>query len=262
MGKNNAGKKGAKAASPRKGGGKKEGKAASPKKAGAAVPRAATAQKVKACLPRNRKIATGINRLSRSAAHSKTKRYERKYNTPKPVVAKKSAGKSWYPTEDKKHSLPSSRAARNGKRTTNLRASITPGTVLIVLAGRFAGKRVVFLKQLKSGLLAVTGPFKLNGVPVRRLNQAYVIGTSTKIDLSNVDGLDQIEDSLFARAKVGSEGFLSNAQTAVVSPLRKKLQTAVDSGLTSTIKQTPLLAEYLSSRFSLSNNDRPHLMSF
>jgi len=84
----------------------------------------------------------------------------------------------WYPTEAKSRPAPSN---KSNLRPARLRKSITPGTVLILLAGRFRGRRVVFLKQLPSGLLLITGPYAINGVPLKRVNQAYVISTSTHI---------------------------------------------------------------------------------
>ena len=104
---------------------------------------------------------------------------------------------TYYPADDvKTHFVRDSKKPK----ATKLRKSITPGTVLIVLAGRFRGRRVVFLKQLPSGLLLVTGPYKVNGVPLRRVNQAYVIPTSTKVDLAGVD-VASVDDKFFTKNK-------------------------------------------------------------
>ncbi|RVW30767.1 60S ribosomal protein L6 [Vitis vinifera] len=42
------------------------------------------------------------------------------------------------------------------------------------------------------------GPFKINGVPLRRVNQAYVIATSTKVDISKVN-VEKFDDKYFAK---------------------------------------------------------------
>ncbi len=82
------------------------------------------------------------------------------------------------------------------------RDSLTPGTVLILLAGRFRGKRVILLKHLSQGVLLVTGPFKVNGVPLRRVNARYVIATSLKVDLKGIDS-STVE-------KVSGEGYFTS----------------------------------------------------
>lgn len=47
-------------------------------------------------------------------------------------------------------------------------------------------------------LLSATGPFKINGVPLRRVNQAYIIATSTKVDISGVN-VEKFDDKYFAK---------------------------------------------------------------
>lgn len=76
---------------------------------------------------------------------------------------------------------------RKTLRPAKVRETLVPGTILILLAGRFRGKRVILLKSLDQGVLLVTGPFKINGVPLRRVNSRYVIATSKRVDISGVD---------------------------------------------------------------------------
>jgi len=105
----------------------------------------------------------------------------------------------WYPADDIKPKLPSEREA-NSRGIAKLKPAIKPGSVLILLGGRFRGKRVVFLKQLPSGLLLVSGPYQVNGVPLRRVNQAYCITTSATIDIKGAD-VSKVDDAFFARTK-------------------------------------------------------------
>merc|ERR1712000_160442 len=169
----------------------------------------------------------------------------------------------WYPAED----LPSRRPVRKAApKPTKLRASITPGTVLILLSGRFAGRRVVFLKQLTSGLLLVSGPYKPNGVPLRRVNQAYVIAAETKVDISSVKVPENVNDAYFkhkssksSKSKFFAEG---EKEKNVVSDARKADQKSVDDALLAVVKGTNGLREYLGARFSLTNGQYPHAMAF
>ncbi|KAL5545511.1 hypothetical protein UlMin_005198 [Ulmus minor] len=171
----------------------------------------------------------------------------------------------FYPADDVKKPLINKRKPK----PTKLRASITPGTVLIILAGRFKGKRVVFLKQLSSGLLLVTGPFKINGVPLRRVNQSYVIGTSTKVDVSGVN-VEKFDDKFFAKEgekknKKGEGEFFSSEKEEKKQQLpqgKKDDQKAVDDALIKSIECVPDLKTYLAARFSLKSGMKPHELVF
>eukprot|EP00922_Rhytidocystis_sp_ex-Travisia-forbesii_P028219 GHVS01041421.1.p1 GENE.GHVS01041421.1~~GHVS01041421.1.p1 ORF type:complete len:217 (+),score=14.22 GHVS01041421.1:119-769(+) len=172
-------------------------------------------------------------------------------------------------------------------RAPRLRHSLVPGTVVILLNGPYKGRRAVLMKILPSGLLLLNGPFQLNRIPLRRASQRFVIATSTRLDISNVD-MSKFDDCYFQRSKkekilerkdrksrsrVGggddSEAlFMSEEKTKVgverLPEIKIQDQKTVDTALLASIKKhkEPLLSHYLKSRFSLSDGQYPHQMLF
>lgn len=227
---------------------------------------------------RNPELVRGINRYGRHKSAAKNyihfkkgpnnKSHTLKRRAEKKAEAQKKPTTKWYPTEIVKKPIPS---RKGNHKPTRLRASIVPGTVLIILTGRFRGKRVVFLKQLASGLLLVTGPYKINGVPLRRINQRYVISTSTRVPITGVD-VSKIDDGFFAKKstdaakkkKKEGEEFLNDSQAkkSEISAERKTEQKKVDTHLITNITKVPNLKHYLNAKFSLTNGQKPHALKF
>merc|ERR1712167_313802 len=129
----------------------------------------------------------------------------------------------------------------NTRKQTKLRKSISAGTVVIMLAG----------------------PFKLNGVPLRRVPQSYVIATTTQVDVSKVSIPADVNDDLFKKPKKANkkdeDGFYGDGKKEnTLDESRKALQKTVDTAVLSSIAATPLLKQYLSAKFCLKKGQKPH----
>ena len=112
------------------------------------------------------------------------------------------------------------------------------------------------------------GPYVVNGVPLRRVNQKYVIATKTSVDVSAVN-VASVDDALFVREKVAKKSgeealFDSNAEPVknTLSPERQAIQASIDALLVKSIERVELLSAYLKSKFTLTKSDKPHALVF
>lgn len=177
---------------------------------------------------------------------------------------------TWYPADDestrfkRKNTLPHPSAGRK---------SIQAGSIVILLSGPHRGRRVVVLNKLKSGNLLITGPYAVNGVPLGRVNPAYVLSTSSKVALDGVNV--NVDDSFFKKSKRFTKNELKNASEHRLKQVEegkaaegkfkeelKAAQKAVDGKLLENIKKVEHLRGYLGTRFTLSNGSRPHELKF
>ena len=171
--------------------------------------------------------------------------------------------KNWYPVSNLKSHF---KRQCKAPKASHISAPLTPGQVVIILSGRFRGRRVVYLKKLESNLLLVTGPYKYNGVPLKRVNAAYVLPTNTKLNI-NAEIAKNVNDKFFDRVDIErtkEEDFFEDKEKKKgrISEDKKKLQTEVDTEVKKAGDGVPMMKEYLRNRFALKNGDKPHLMKF
>jgi large subunit ribosomal protein L6e len=242
---------------------------------------------------KNRELASGITRWSRFRVLKKNSyRLKNVKKTKQPVqkkpkvaitVVKKINGannggqrivrlqknRASFATKAKVTSRPTKNYFK--KHTRYTRKTLVPGKVLILLAGRHKGKRVVLLKVLQSGLLLVNGPFNLNSCPLRRISQRYVIATKTRVNLKGVKIPEHINDTYFKRAskkrarKTEGDIFAKKEEKYAPSEQRKKDQVEVDKLVKEALKKTRqgrLIGKYLKSNFALKSHEYPHRLRF
>ena len=196
-----------------------------------------------------------------------------------PVKAGDAKAPKYYPTDDMIQESKLKLRHRKGAKITDinkpahnlekLRKSLVPGTIVIIVAGKYAGKKVVYLKQcIKTGSLIVTGPYKINGVPLTRINQRFVIATSQKVDVSKVN-MDGVDIKFFKKIAIKKPAFGAKVEEDYMKKQfdeKKKLivekQKQVDEKLVAAIKSVPYLKAYMKSYFGLKQGDFPHLLKF
>lgn len=179
-----------------------------------------------------------------------------------------------------------------------LRKSIEVGKIAIILAGKHMGKRCIITKILPSGLVVVTGPYAINGVPIKRIDPRYLIVTSTNIfSIDNMGRLkenfvtkaEQIDDSLFLKPKEikarqkkllkkkeegeeeENQSLFMNGFLDALHEIRKtdpkmqkieEIQRDIGNLLKPDIEKNEVIKAYLKTKFTLRNDMIFHKMKF
>jgi len=155
-----------------------------------------------------------------------------------------------------------------------LRKSITPGTVGILLKGPQKARRVIFIKQLESGLLMVANP--VSGDEPTTIDHRYFMSTKLKLDISGVKVPEEMVHTHFHNKAERRKAYLKARRTATVlgegenkpagftdeqKAINKKLVDQL-ADIVQKHPESPVLEGYMKTKFRLTHRDFPHRMNF
>jgi large subunit ribosomal protein L6e len=173
---------------------------------------------------------------------------------------KKSAHAAAAPTAAKS-TTTTKKTTESLEKPQSLLRDIEPGQVLVLLTGQYRGSRVIFLRQLDSGLLLVTGVVSINSLPARRVDQSYVIVTDVNIPLpqETLEIANKFDDSFFQSV---CEFSLQQKEQKIqeINQERVNMQKKLEGPLKSAIlKHSKEIVSYLTNRADLAQFEFPHL---
>jgi large subunit ribosomal protein L6e len=134
---------------------------------------------------------------------------------------------------------------KNKKSITRVKLEI--GTVVILLSSNFKGKKAVLLKRTESGLYVVSGPYKVNGVFIRRINPRYILPTQIQINIEDIN-TKIFNDEYFSNLKK-SKNILNKNLKKRMTMAHSLRQLFIDRHLQKKIDSDLFLSAYLRSNY-------------
>ena len=163
----------------------------------------------------------------------------------KKTVAKKFKNNSYCYTFGLSKIFNLDKTKEGKKKSRGLNIKI--GSVIILLSSNFQGRKAILLKITKSGLFVISGPYKINGVPLRRVNPRYIIPTHVAIDINGIN-TTILNDEYFIALKKSQKNQNNNLKNRITMAHNLR-QTYIDRCLQKKIDTDLFLGPYLKSNY-------------
>ncbi|KAF7703781.1 60S ribosomal protein L6 [Cucumispora dikerogammari] len=129
------------------------------------------------------------------------------------------------------------------------RTDLEYGNIVVILEGEFVSKRAIFLGSNKFEAVVI-GPRCLNGVPLMKIDEKYLLKTSTVLKLNKME----IKETTFISEKDFSERI--NFQEP------SELEVKLEEEILNEIKKIEFMKAYLSTDFDLKGLNKIEDMKF